>query len=244
MKTVIIAMFLALVFCGQLKAQEKVSSDYLPEQGKNEYIISIPSLGTGNQFVSGDWIGWEKIDVTEEADGTCHFKVTAFNGPILFYWSDYKKPWNKIMKDCPGYHPQTGCIKLYLFDGNVYTTPPEVKLPGDLGDHLIRWTNHGDGTVTVFFNNAALEAGSSKPFVMHSANKWIEIPQIITDASGWGKVTVVVKNNQYQDRGVDTNSFLGVGYGAYKGSEKVYPATILTSSWLNSDSTGFKIPLK
>lgn len=245
MKKAIIAIFLVLVFCGQLKAQEKVSSAYRSDLGKYDYIISIPSFGPGHNapFLQGDWFGWEKQDLVEE-DGHYTFKVTCYNGPIMFSWSDHNKPWNKIMKDCPGFDPSTGCIKLYCYDGNVTTTPPEVKSPGDFGDNLIRWTYNSDGTVTVYFNNAALEAGSSKPFVLHSANKWTEVAQTVTDASGWGSVKVVIKNNQYQDKGIDANDFLGVGYGAYKGSEKVWPATILTSAWLNSDSTGFKIPLK
>jgi hypothetical protein len=243
MKKVIFAIFLALLFCGQIKAQEKISSVYLPDLGKWEYTISIPGLGPDRNapFLQGDWAGWEKEDLV--AGEIYYFKVTCYNGPIMFSWSDYNKPWNKIMQTLDGYDQASGCIKLYCYDGNVTTTPPEVKLPGNFGDQLMRWTYNNDGTVSYYYNIAALEAGSIKPFVLHSANKWTEVPLLVTDASGWGSNIVTIKDNRYQENGVDVSDYLGSGYGAYKDGKKVYPANILQSEWLNSDSTGLKSPL-
>ncbi|QQS60731.1 hypothetical protein IPN41_02030 [Candidatus Falkowbacteria bacterium] len=252
MKTAILAIILALVYCGQIKAQEveDVESQYLPSEGKNKYKIPLPEVPEWRDpIISGDWMCWTMESIDNAQNGFYHFEITAYNGPILFYWNNKEPTANKYLNpNFPGYDPTTQCILYYLKDGKVYTEKQESISPGENGDHLIRWTDNHNGTVTYFCNNADIGADVSNPFVIHSAsspNEWWKnkISQTLTDASGWGSVIIDKKNNTYYEGG-SNSKFIEIAYGAYKSDgTEAYPIHFYDSHYLNEKRTGFKPPL-
>ncbi len=251
MKKVILAI-MALVFCGQLKAQEieGVTSVYDAATGKYTYTIPLMEVPEWpDPIVSGEWIDWAMEPITSIENGFYYFNVTSFNGPLPFYWNNRKPKANKYMNEStPGYNPTNGCMLYYLKDGRVYVNEQEKKQPGERGDHLIRYTINKDGTVTLFCNVADIGAGAQDAFVIHSAGSptnWWEkkIPLQFSDASGWGHTTFKIKDNTYFEEGVN-NSYLLAAFGANKNGVESYPISFVTSQQLNSDSTGYKISLK
>jgi hypothetical protein len=251
MKKVIFA-FLALVFCGQLRAQEVegVTSEYISAEGKYTYNIPLWEVPDWQDPVaSGEWFDWGTVSIKGAQNGFYNFPVTSFNGPINFYWNDKVAKANPYLNEStPGYNPKNGLMRYFLKDGKAYVTEQEQKQPGEHGDHLIRYTINKDGTVTLFCNVADIGAGAKDAYVIHSAaspTNWWEkkIPLKFSDASGWGFATVVLKDNTYFEQGSNT-SYLLAAFGAYKNDKESYPSNFVTSKQLNSDKNGFKIPLK
>lgn len=250
MKKVIFAIFLALLFCGQIKAQEVegVTSEYIPSEGKYKYNFPLPEVPEWpDPIVSGEYIDWAMESINNAENGLYHFGVKSFNAPILFYWNNRKLKANKYLNPSfPGFDPSTGCVKYYLKDGKAYVSPQERKLPGESGDHLVRWTDNKDGTITLYCNNADIGNDVSDPYVSHSAlspDKWWEkiTSQSFFDASGFGKISVIIKDNTYFE---DGKKYLIFSYGAYKNDGTIgYPVTFYNSLYLNEEKTGFKIPL-
>jgi hypothetical protein len=170
---------------------------------------------------SGEWDGWEMKSLLVDEKGEYYFNIKAFNGPINFYWGDRKPKHNPFMNESTlGFNPQNGCMRYFLKNGHVYAQEQEQKLPGEYGDHLIRWSNDNNGTVMYFFNIADIGVDVTRPFVIHSASsdhEWWKnkIPLTLTDASGWGSVKILKKKNTYYENGKNS-MYLIIAYGAYR----------------------------
>jgi hypothetical protein len=140
------------------QAQTLVSSKFIPEIGKYEYVIAVNSTKSYRQpFIAGDWDlennGWKQNPV-EEINGMYQFTIVSYNKLVKFYYSDFSKP--KAMEKSRFFSSETYCYHVLLKDGNLYSENEiQLGIPGAYGDGFVRW-DYVDNTMVVYSNNNVL----------------------------------------------------------------------------------------